>query len=309
MVMIRTRVFAVGILFLIMINTSIVVSQYDPEGHRGTTENIKEVFEGRCWDYDVTRYLPDLPRVDTGCETLWKLFFKAFSYQPPCAVALENYQPYLEEAAQALPKDKVLFWSSVFSLAHQYGDYGQRYVTLEDTLVGYLANSITWCGQSIEPGYNVTRCPAWDDCPLEAAESFWAGASKTFAQRAKGEVSLMLDGSNPEKPAYRRNSFFGKFELPNLTKDVTRVSVIVSHVLDKPKVEVCGEGSLLLLEADVKERGFSYVCKDDPLVVLHLLCASDPNSRECQLVVNHARGQLNSTKKDTPLLNEVPDFF
>ena len=74
---------------------------------------------------------------------------------------------------------QVLFWSGVFSLAHEYGNYGRRYVTLEDTLIGYLANSITWCGQSIDPGYNVTRCPAWDDCPLEAAESFWAGASMT----------------------------------------------------------------------------------------------------------------------------------
>lgn len=298
------------VVLLILVNAAFVVSQYDPEGHKGTTTNIKEVFKGRCWDYDVTRYISDLPRVETSCDQLWDLFFKAFSYQPPCAVALENYQPYLREAAQLLPTNKVLFWSGVFNLAHQYGDYGQRYVTLEDTLVGYLANSITWCGQSIDPGYNVTRCPAWDDCPLEAAESFWAGASMTFAQRAKGEVLLMLDGSNPEKNAYRRDSFFGKFELPNLTKAVTKVSVIVSHVLDKPKRDVCGNGSLSLLEADVTEYGFDYECQDDPLAVLHLLCAADPSSRECKLAIHHRQGKLASLKKDaSTTMNEIPDFF
>ncbi|RUS82164.1 hypothetical protein EGW08_010046 [Elysia chlorotica] len=222
---------------------------------------------------------------------------------------MENYWPYLKAATQIVPKDKVLFWSGVFNLAHQYGDYGQRYVTLEDTLVGYLANSITWCGQSIDPGYNVTRCPNWDDCPLEAAESFWAGASMAFAQGAQGEVLLMLDGSNPDKPAYRRNSFFGKFELPNLSEKVTKVSVIVSHHLDKPKIDVCGSGSLDLLETDVKKRGFSYVCHDDPLAVMHLLCAEDPSSRECQLVAKHMHGDLDSATVKPPTFNKAQEFF
>ncbi|KAK3798080.1 hypothetical protein RRG08_034636 [Elysia crispata] len=309
MVIVNPSLLTVGLISVALLHANFVMSQYDPEGHKGTTGNIKQVFEGRCWDYDVTRYIPDLPRVTASCEELWKLFFKAFSYQPPCAVALENYQPYLRSATQIVPRDKVLFWSGVFSLAHEYGNYGRRYVTLEDTLIGYLANSITWCGQSIDPGYNVTRCPAWDDCPLEAAESFWAGASMTFAQGAKGEVLLMLDGSNPDKAAYRRNSFFGKFELPNLSKEVTKVSVIVSHALDKPKIDVCGAGSLDLLETDVTERGFSYVCHDDPLAVLHLLCADDPSSRECKLAIKHIRGDLDPSKVDPPAFNKIQEFF
>ena len=49
----------------------------------------------------------------------------------------------------------------------------------EDTLFGYLVDSLVWCGQSIDPGMNYTRCPSWSDCPSEASEAFWAMASKT----------------------------------------------------------------------------------------------------------------------------------
>ena len=72
---------------------------------------------------------------------------------------------------------QVLFWSKTYRLAHLLAESGQKYVTLEDTLTGYLVNSLVWCGQSIDPGMNMTRCPSWGDCPNEAGESFWAGAS------------------------------------------------------------------------------------------------------------------------------------
>ncbi|GFN85020.1 ADP-ribosyl cyclase 1 [Plakobranchus ocellatus] len=304
----RKAVHLVELLSVLALCACPVTSQYDPESHRGTTGNICHVFKGRCWDYEVTRYLTDLPRVETNCGKLWKLFTKAFSYKSPCDVQLENYQPFLEAASQNLPENKVLFWSGVFSLAHKLGNDGQEYVTLEDTLVGYLANSITWCGQSSEPGMNYTRCPSWDDCPLEAAESFWAGASTAFARGARGQVLLMLDGSNPAKPAYRRDSFFGKYELPNLSQDVTSVYVIVSHVLDKPKLELCGSGSLQSLEADVIERGFFYTCVDDPLAVRHLLCSQNPQSRECQAILRHRQGEL-PTRDGPRVLNDAPDRF
>ncbi|XP_059170540.1 ADP-ribosyl cyclase/cyclic ADP-ribose hydrolase-like [Physella acuta] len=278
-------------------------------GQSGTTLNIKDVFEGRCYDYKETLYNGLLPEVKASCGDLWLKFLDAFAYKHPCDVKFESYSAYWEAAKQILPTDKVMFWSGVYNLAHRFANNGKRYVTLEDTLIGYLANSLTWCGTQKQPGLNFTRCPSWTDCPTEASESFWAGASKTFASEAKGVVTLMLDGSNPKQPAYRRNSFFAKYELPSLNpKLVTSVKVIVTHALNAPKVEFCGTGSLVDLKNDVTKAGLKYTCTDDPIAVMHLLCADDPESRECQLTFAHAQGEL-TRKKRSEDFNGMPDFF
>ena len=74
-----------------------------------------------------------------------------------------------------------MFWSGVKELVHEYAADGQRYVTLEDTLIGYVVDGLVWCGQGSPPGMNYSRCPSWNDCPLEASESFWAAASKSVS--------------------------------------------------------------------------------------------------------------------------------
>ncbi|KAK0064644.1 ADP-ribosyl cyclase/cyclic ADP-ribose hydrolase [Biomphalaria pfeifferi] len=265
---------------------------------QGTTPNIKEVFIGRCWDYQEIRYNTILPIEQKNCSHLWDLFFKAFSYHAPCDVRQVNYDQYLQEAKQSLPANKALFWSGIYNLAHQFSDNGINYVTLEDTLIGYLANSLTWCGQENYPGMNFSACPTWTDCPLEASESFWSGASTTFAAAAIGPVVLMVDGSNPNKPAYRRDSFFGKYELPGLNvSKVPSVQVIVTHALGAVKLEVCGNGTLVTLQNDIEARGMTYTCDDNPDSVMYLLCAEKPDCRECKLAKALASGQLsyNST--------------
>ncbi|XP_012941292.1 ADP-ribosyl cyclase/cyclic ADP-ribose hydrolase [Aplysia californica] len=291
-----------------LLMTSCVTSQREPKTHQGTTENIQSVFTGRCWDYDVTKYNNILPRVDAGCNELWDKFFDAFSFSSPCDVQKANYDSFYALADQNLPEDKVMFWSGVYTLSHRFAEAGHNYVTLEDTIIGYLVNSLVWCGQLTKPGVNYTACPEWSDCPLEASESFWAGASATFAKQAKGKVTLMVDGSNPDKPAYRRSSFFGKHELPSMSDAVNEVHVLVTHTLDKPKIEFCGSGSLVDLEEDVTKRGFSYECEDDPVAVMHLLCANEPSSRECLMALAHASGQLaDITALPGRHMNAMPD--
>ncbi|PVD18349.1 hypothetical protein C0Q70_20898 [Pomacea canaliculata] len=181
-----------------------------------------------------------------------------------------------------------MFWSGVKELVHEYAANGQRYVTLEDTLIGYLAEGLVFCGQESAPGMNYSRCPSWWECPFEAGEAFWAHASQTFASAASGQVTVMLDGSSTGKPAYRQDSFFGKYELPYLKKGVvTNVRVFLVHALDAPMSETCLNGSLKLLEEDVVSRGFSFSCLDDPLAILHLLCVDEPADRECKLATDH----------------------
>ncbi|CAG5129998.1 unnamed protein product [Candidula unifasciata] len=303
----RTEMGLLASSILVCLIVQLVRSQEDPNSNKGTTDNIKAVFEGRCWDYDVTKYNDLLPRIDADCNVLWDKFSQAFSFRAPCAVKLSSYEEFMSLAKQSLPANKVMFWSGIFSLAHRYSENGARFITLEDTMIGYLANSLTWCGQESPPGINYSSCPDWSDCPTEASESFWAGASATFASQATGNVTLMVDGSDPNKPAYRRSSFFGKYELPNLAiSKVQSVNVIVAHALDKPKIEVCGNGSLALLKKDVTARGLSFTCEDDPDAVLHLLCSDDPASRECQLATAHQAGSLPSNLLETAGFNQKP---
>ncbi|XP_067670148.1 ADP-ribosyl cyclase/cyclic ADP-ribose hydrolase-like [Haliotis asinina] len=255
----------------------------------GTTPHLSEIFVGRCWDYNLIKYktLMTMTNVDVDCEALWNAFFKSFSFQAPCSLSMQNYQEFMDMARQDLPVNKAMFWSGTYVIAHEYAQDSGRYVTLEDTLIGYLANSIVWCGSASDPsGMNSSRCPSWTDCPLEASESFWASASATFAKSAKGVVTLVLDGSRDGKPAYSRQSFFAKHELPNLD-DSVQVVVLVTHALGGPARETCTNGSIVDLLGDIRNRNLQFKCIDDPPAIVHLLCADDPEARECKLVKRH----------------------
>ncbi|KAL8588849.1 hypothetical protein ACOMHN_011564 [Nucella lapillus] len=150
----------------------------------GTTDHIKDIFIGRCYDYKQILYKSVLPPVSEDCEGLYKKFTTAFSLMPPCAVTADDYQPFMKAARQTIPKDKAMFWSGVKALAEEYASEGERYVTLEHTLIGYTVDGLVWCGQGAPPGMNFNRCPSWDDCPPEASRAFWASASKVIDQVA-----------------------------------------------------------------------------------------------------------------------------
>jgi hypothetical protein len=80
----------------------------------------------------------------------------------------------------------------VKDLAHEYADEGVRFVTLEDSLIGYVVDGLVWCGQGNPPGMNYSRCPSWNDCPSEASEAFWGMASKTVSRPSA--VSMHISG-------------------------------------------------------------------------------------------------------------------
>lgn len=45
-----------------------------------------------------------------------------------------------------------LFWSKTNSLVHRYTKANHDFITLEDTLLGYVADGMSWCGSSSDPG-------------------------------------------------------------------------------------------------------------------------------------------------------------
>ncbi|ESO89787.1 hypothetical protein LOTGIDRAFT_218611 [Lottia gigantea] len=268
----------------------------------GTTLHLKEIFIGRCWDYKEIKHKEFPLRTDVNCNDLWNDFYKAFSYQAPCDVAMEHYKEYIDLASQNVPENKGMFWSGTYDIAHEYAEAGKRFVTLEDTMIGFLANSLIWCGSG-STGANFTRCPSWTDCPLESSESFWASASREFASSVNGDVYLMLDGSRKDKPAYSKDSFFSKYELPAL-ENVNKIVIIVKHNLDGPIKETCSNGSIIDLQEDILNRGFVFNCLDDPAAIIHLLCADDPEARECKMV-----NRNESYNTLLPVINSKPSRF
>jgi len=97
----------------------------------------------------------------------------------------------------------------------------------------------------------------------------------------------MLNGSRvspggKHMPAYNRDSYFGRYELPGLkVEKITKLVILVVHTIDKTEYEWCGTDSIQLLQDDARRRGIRVKCHDNPDDVRHILCADHPLSLEC----------------------------
>ncbi|CAH1249051.1 BST1 [Branchiostoma lanceolatum] len=257
-----------------------------PTENTGTTPHLQEIFLGRCWGFQqLWQVSPEV-----NCTDLWDKFFGAFSYREPCDVMASSYDPFFQASTFETPVNKTMFWSGTNVLAHAYSDEGHRYRTLEDTLPGHILNGLQWCGSPRAPGFNDTVCPQCENRP------FWPEASKFFAQRARGDVFVMLNGTrrdasgNPED-AFRTTSIFARVELPSLNKNaISTIHVWVIHDLDSdpPYSESCGKGSLSQLEQILSYDGFHVICQDDPPSLRHQQCVDAPYSPLCTSVTSKA---------------------
>ena len=63
-------------------------------------------------------------------------------------------------------------------MAQEYARYGDVAYTLETTLIGYILNDVTWCGQINGEGINFDWCPAFASCRNHVMASFWAAATE-----------------------------------------------------------------------------------------------------------------------------------
>ncbi|KAM6429161.1 ADP-ribosyl cyclase/cyclic ADP-ribose hydrolase 1 isoform 3-T3 [Rhynochetos jubatus] len=202
---------------------------------RGTTKNLREVILGRCYSYVVARY-PEYPELgDKDCLKIWESLKHAFIYKNPCNITPEDYQPLMELASHPIPCNKSLFWSKTNDLAHRYTKSNQNFLTLEDTLLGYMADRVSWCGDPSAPGINYESCPKRSECESNPSSVFWKMASKMFAEAACGEVQVMLNGS-VEAGAFRSSSIFGSIEIFNLNPDkVSAVHIWLMHDIGRPQ--------------------------------------------------------------------------
>ncbi|XP_032629825.1 ADP-ribosyl cyclase/cyclic ADP-ribose hydrolase 1 isoform X2 [Chelonoidis abingdonii] len=222
---------------------------------RGTTKNLQEVILGRCYNY-ITTVNPELR--DKDCQNIWETMQKAFIYKNPCNITTEDYQPLLDLASHPIPCNKSLFWSKTSDLVHRYTKTNHHFLTLEDTLLGYMADGVSWCGNPSSPGINYESCPKWSECESNPSSVYWKMASKMFAEAACGVVQVMLNGSI-EAGAFRSNS------------------------------ESCTGRSITRLKSILEERNLRVSCEDNYRPVQLLQCASDPDHADCRLCTNNVQ--------------------
>lgn len=264
----------------------------------GSTQHLRDIVIGRCWDYQRQKNVSSVK----NCLGIWGIFSKAFAYKDPCNTSFEDYKPYFDEVGmETVRPNKSLFWSGTYKEAHLFSDFDSRYTTLEDTMAGWIVNGLTWCGakSNTTDGIDYSSCPKCD-----YFTPFWGQASLKFAEKASGIVRVLLNGTRFDKqghptPAYKNDSYFGKYELPNFrVKEVTHLLVLVVHSIGGADLESCGNGSIKQLQDDAKKRGINTTCYDDPDDIEHLLCADHPTSRECLFFKNKMRNTSKVTQPE-----------
>ncbi|XP_006877933.1 PREDICTED: ADP-ribosyl cyclase 1-like [Chrysochloris asiatica] len=194
-----------------------------------------------------------------NCEEIWKAFTNAFLSKNPCKIAEEDYQPLIKMVKQSLPCNKILFWSKTKTLAHDYTKDHKDMFTLENTLLGYMFDNLTWCGDAGKTEMNYKSCPV---CSSSAVNVFWKAASKALAETACGVVYVMLSGSI--KNAFDPNSVFGSVEVVNLNPNKVRsLQAWVMTDIGGVARDSCSGSSINELESILKQKSIQFTCLDD----------------------------------------------
>ena len=91
----------------------------------GTTKHIKELFIGRCFEYQLKRANHNDEEIN--CYKIWSLFHRAFAYKGPCDVTAKQYLPFLIAVEEDIPKDKVrkTQLGCLTFVNHVFKDYNQ----------------------------------------------------------------------------------------------------------------------------------------------------------------------------------------
>ncbi|XP_057293167.1 ADP-ribosyl cyclase/cyclic ADP-ribose hydrolase-like [Hydractinia symbiolongicarpus] len=263
--------------------SALIIKSGNPNSKYKTTPHIKELFIGRCYEYQFRRNVSQ----HYNCDSLWNAFFNSFAYKDPCDVQSYHYKKFLDMIEEDIPKDKALLWSGSRELAHKFSDFlfTKRFTTLEDTMAGYLVNDMKWCGKRDSPGINFKECP-WE-CSIQTP--YWSSANQRFAKKIRGVVQIILNGTRQHLndgrvyPSYMKNRYYlGPYIIPEFKKEnIRHVKIIVAHTLHLKPLESCNEKTVKLLVEDIKKKNIPVNCVDDADTVKHILCVDDPLSNSC----------------------------
>uniref|UniRef100_A0A8C8YV88 ADP-ribosyl cyclase/cyclic ADP-ribose hydrolase 1 n=1 Tax=Prolemur simus TaxID=1328070 RepID=A0A8C8YV88_PROSS len=245
----------------------------------GTTEHFAAIVLGRCSNY--TQTAPLAPR-NVDCQKIQETFKNAFISKNPCNITEEDYQPLMKLTTQTIPCNKTLFWSRAKQVAHQYTQLHQDMFTLEDTLLGYLADGLMWCGDAGTSEVDHQSCPDWKkDCPNNPVSVFWKIASQRFAEAACGVVHVILNGTISK--TFDENSTFGSVEVIHLRPE--RVQALHAWVIYNVEVpsDPCMASSINKLKSIVTQRNIAFRCQHRPATYINHV--TNPERSACSSMI------------------------
>lgn len=249
---------------------------------QGTTPHFPEIVLGRCYTYtQVLR--PELRHMD--CQEILKAFMNAFLSKDPCSSTEQDYQLLLKLTNQTTPCSTSVFWSKANELAHQFTSIQRAMFTLEDTLVGHIADGLKWCGDESSSEVNHQSCPHWrEDCITNPMSVFWDMVSKWFAENACGMVQVVLNGSISN--TFDKNSTFGRVEIHNLhPQKVPMLQAWVMHDIGGVHSHSCSSPAINDLKLILSKRNIRFTCQDDYRPIKFLQCVTNSGHPSCSSVI------------------------
>ncbi|XP_068160461.1 ADP-ribosyl cyclase/cyclic ADP-ribose hydrolase 1-like [Antennarius striatus] len=229
---------------------------------RRSTDQFKQTFISRCGNFE-----------GYDCQKIWEAFEQSYIGKDPCQVPMEAYDPFIAVAPIKPACNRMMFWSKTKYVVHDFTEKRDCFITMEDTLMGFVLDGLTWCGKEGSKETFTTGCPGWTDCENNTVRSFWSRASAAYAEAACGHVTAMLNGSitAPFSP----QSIFGSIEVQRL--NATRVrSLNVALVTQENFVTNCTNASLKDLQETLDE-GIKYSCEEVAEVQIQE-CSSNPET-------------------------------
>lgn len=186
-----------------------------------------------------------------------------------------------------------VFWSGSSEIVHLLSKIDKKYMTLEDTLPSHMLDELTFCpslkNNSLDSqlnGFNLTFCDTYvksntTGSYVDAVGSYWQAASKRFAKSAKDSIIVVFQAKKNRK-CYRRESYFGNIELPNINSSkVSSIKILILTNKSNP-LEKCNSGSFLQLDEDIRKYlgpNIKIDCENDPHILLSIYCII--NSKSC----------------------------
>ncbi|XP_033495186.2 ADP-ribosyl cyclase/cyclic ADP-ribose hydrolase 1-like [Epinephelus lanceolatus] len=213
------------------------------------TVQFRKTFMRRCEEF---------PQHNHSCKDTLDTFEGAYVDKEPFSFSEQNYDPLFEKISFTHASNKTMLWSDTKALVHDFTKKRDCFITLEDTLLGFVMDGQKWCGlKGNKETFSVFCELVKNNNPVI---SFWKNASARFAAYASGEVTAMLNGGL--KTPYNPNSIFASIEVKRLFyPKVTRLTIVL--LTDKENVKKCNENeSLQNLKNELDQKGILYSCKE-----------------------------------------------
>ncbi|KAM9712280.1 ADP-ribosyl cyclase/cyclic ADP-ribose hydrolase 1-like isoform 2-T2 [Menidia menidia] len=192
------------------------------------------------------------PQTSLRCEQILGRFEEAYVGQNSCNFPEKRYDQLFIENPFTHSCNKTMFWSDTNDLVHKFTERRDHFITLEDTLLGFIMDGLTWCGKKGSKETFIYQC---EKCPVN-----------TFADYACGDATVMLNG-RIHKP-FDPTSYFGAIEVKGLR--YPRVKSLTVILVTKNDNVDCSQESLQVLQNML-----------DPNIVYRCLAATEAHIQDC----------------------------